>query len=114
MRETGAVVTEYTVGPKFLADQAGAHERIIEFSRQPDDLAQFVSILDKYLQHANYYYGSKRADGKLIQAPIVHLAPPGTFKQRMKNKNKLGGQAKIPQLRNDREYIEELLVLINE
>jgi hypothetical protein len=37
--------------------------------------------------------------------------PKGGFSQWLKNKNKLGGQHKVPRLSNERKLIEELIPL---
>jgi len=37
----------------------------------------------------------------------------GTFHKWMKKRGKLGGQHKVPRLSNNRDYIEDLLSLMN-
>jgi hypothetical protein len=38
----------------------------------------------------------------------------GLFNTWLKNKGKLGGQHKVPRLSNDRQYIDELLLLLQQ
>ena len=48
----------------------------------------------------------------VLSKPAIQLAKRGTFYSWMKEKNKLGGQHKVPRLSNDRDYMEELLKLV--
>jgi len=42
-KETGAIVKDYTAGPVYFLDkEAGAHEWIIEFDKQPNDMQLFL------------------------------------------------------------------------
>jgi hypothetical protein len=41
--------------------------------------------------------------------PVVKSLPNGTFYKWLREKNKLGGQNKVPRLSNTRELLEELL-----
>jgi hypothetical protein len=43
--------------------------------------------------------------------PSVHVLPQGLFNRWLKRKGKLGGQHKVPRLSNERNYIEEILLL---
>lgn len=108
---TGAVISEYTAGPVYMDSKSnGAHEWLIEFEKEPDDLAVFTKILDEALCSLNSDYEAKRNKDITLRMPIVHIMPQGTFYQWMKNRGKLGGQNKVPRLSNDRKYIEQLIV----
>ncbi len=110
---TGAIVNEYTAGPIFMsANRKGAHQWIIEFEKEPEDLEHFVSILDNSLQTLNSDYEAKRHKNITLEKPHVVVAPKGTFFQWMKNRGKVGGQNKIPRLSNNRQYLDELLKLL--
>ena len=109
-QKTGALIAEYTAAPLFMdGNKAGAHEWIIEFSKAPDDIQQFGSQLDTELKKLNSDYEAKRTGSMTLQSPIIHSVRPGTFALWMKNRNKLGGQNKVPRLSNDRRYVDELL-----
>ena len=86
----------------------GKHEWAIEFSKTPDDLAAFETLLDQKLQALNSDYRAKRsgdlAMGKLSVVPL-HI---GTFYQWLKSKQKLGSQQKIPRLSNERKFIDQV------
>lgn len=111
---TGAIVNEYTAGPVFMADnQKGAHQWIIEFNKAPNDLDFFITALDNSLKTLNSDYEAKRHKNLTLDKPQIIAAPKGTFYQWMKNRQKVGGQNKIPRLANDRKYLDELLKMIN-
>lgn len=109
-RETGAKVKEYTAAPLFLLDKAkGRHQWFIEFDVMPPSISQFAALLDKHLQELNSDYEAKRYKDISLQPLEIVVARDGAFYDWLKQKNKLGGQHKIPRLGNDRTHIEELL-----
>ncbi len=111
--QTGAVMSNFTVGPIFLEkSHRGGHEWIIEFKTEPDDLNQFTKILDKSLRGVNSDYDAKRAFDLALMLPKVHSVAEGTFYNWMKKRGKLGGQNKVPRLSNSREYVEDILSMI--
>jgi hypothetical protein len=114
-RQTGAVVSDYTVGPIFLTTKTrGGHEWLIEFSKQPADLHSFTEILDQTLRSVNSDYDAKRQKDIALQLPVVHMLPINTFYKWLKSKNKLGGQNKVPRLSNDRKFVDQILEMIIE
>ena len=107
---TGAHICEYTAGPVYMGNETrGAHEWIIEFDKEPDDLEQFIEILDATLKSVNSDYEAKRYKDLTLTRPVVRAVPAGTFYKWFKERDKLGGQNKIPRLSNNREYIESVL-----
>jgi hypothetical protein len=111
--KTGAVISEYTAAPVFMDSkgQQGAHEWLIEFSKEPADLQSFTTLLDDSLKAVNSDYEAKRFNNYVLQAPVVRNVPQGTFYNWLKSKEKLGGQHKVPRLSNERKYVEEILAL---
>jgi hypothetical protein len=111
---TGAIINEYTAGPVFMVgDAKGSHQWIIEFDKKPENIDVFAEILDLELQSLNSDYEAKRyKDLALNQLQIIQ-APTGTFYEWLKQKEKVGGQNKIPRLANDREYLDPILELID-
>lgn len=111
---TGAVVHEYTAGPVFMGlGNKGAHQWIIEFEKEPSSPEQFVSCLDNALKMLNSDYEAKRHKNLTLEMPYLVSAPRGTFYNWMKQRGKIGGQNKIPRLSNDRQYLDQLLELLN-
>lgn len=107
---TGAQVLEYTAAPVYM-DAAGKcrHQWLVEFSREPDDVAAFASALDQALQHINSDYEAKRYKDITLQPLEIIVARPGVFHDWLKSKGKLGGQHKVPRLSNQRDTLEEIL-----
>ncbi|WP_162127140.1 GH3 auxin-responsive promoter family protein [Flavobacterium phycosphaerae] len=103
-------VTDYTVAPIFMKDkEKGAHEWMIEFKKQPEDLLLFQKTLDENLQTVNSDYEAKRYNNMTLNPLKVNVARENLFYDWLKENNKLGGQHKIPRLSNERDYLEQLL-----
>lgn len=111
-RQTGAEILEYTAAPVFMDGNAKCrHQWLIEFAREPEDMQQFASLLDKKLQEINSDYEAKRYKDITLQPLEIVKARSGLFNDWLKSKGKLGGQHKVPRLSNSRNYIEEILTL---
>jgi hypothetical protein len=66
------------------------------------------------LKRLNSDYEAKRYNNIAMTTPIIHMVPPGTFKDWLRKSGKLGGQHKVPRLSNDRMYVESILNNINQ
>jgi hypothetical protein len=105
---TGAGVTEFTVAP--LVDNPGGrpcHEWFIEFSRLPPSIEKFSLELDLIMRNKNSYYDDLRR-GKILQPLIIREMPKNSFANYMSSIGKLGGQSKVPHLRNERDVADAL------
>ena len=112
---TGAVIDNFTAAPVYLKEgKKGRHEWIIEFKVPPADEAEFARILDETLREINSDYDAKRAQDLALIEPKVHSAGEGTFYNWMKKRGKLGGQNKVPRLANSREYVDDILKMMEE
>jgi hypothetical protein len=112
---TGLVVKDYTAAPIYFGDKnQGAHEWLIEFENKPESLTAFTIALDEHLKLVNSDYEAKRYKDIALGLPKVTALPVGLFHTWLKNKGKLGGQHKVPRLSNDRRYIDELLLLLQQ
>ena len=110
--ETDAEVLEYTAAPVFMDASAKCrHQWLIEFSKSPNDLAQFAGLLDRKLQEVNSDYEAKRYKDITLQPLEIVEARKGLFNDWLKMRGKLGGQHKVPRLSNSREHIDVLLQL---
>jgi hypothetical protein len=103
------MLTEFTVAP-LVHNPNGlpCHEWFVEFSRKPDNLLHFQEYLDSLMQQKNPYY-KDLIKGKILQPLIVRQLQSGAFVKYMKSIGKLGGQNKVPHLKNDRSIAEELI-----
>ncbi|MCX6291475.1 MAG: GH3 auxin-responsive promoter family protein [Bacteroidetes bacterium] len=113
--KTEAMIRDYTVAPVYFSEsENGAHEWLIEFEKQPDNLEYFNEVLDNALKALNSDYEAKRYRNMALRKPIVHVLPPESFYNWLKSKKKLGGQHKIPRLSNDRKFLEEIKEVVRQ
>ena len=111
--QTQAQIDNFTAAPRYFGENnRGAHEWIIEFSQSPTDLNTFTDALDRTLRKINTDYDAKRTKDIAVGRPVIHAVPIGTFYQWMKKRGKLGGQNKVPRLSNDREYVDDILAMV--
>jgi len=111
-QKTKAEIVDFTAAPIFMQGrEKGAHEWIIEFKTPPEDINYFNELLDNALKSLNSDYEAKRYNNMTLNKPKINIARTHLFYDWLKQKNKLGGQHKIPRLSNTRDYIEELLIL---
>ena len=113
-RVTCAEVEEYTAAPLYMsADNAqGAHQWLIEFRQEPLSMERFVEALDKQLRRCNSDYDAKREGNVTLKRPIVVAVPKGGFAVWLASAGKLGGQHKVPRLKNDRIVVDAILKMI--
>ena len=102
----GAAVQDFSVAPLFpdAERQAGQHLFIVEFQRPPAEaatVARFARVLDDTLSTQNIDYGVRREGDFGMLAPLIRVAPPGTFARWMKARGKLGGQNKVARVITD-------------
>lgn len=110
---SGAMVRDYTVAPVYMRlNRTGGHEWLIEFVKQPQtSLAEFMVFLDASLIRQNSDYAAKRTGGLAIEQPVGYNLKTGTFDAWLKSQGKLGGQHKIPRLSNERQLVDQILLV---
>ena len=107
--KTNAVVNDYTAAPIYFSDNSnGAHEWLIEFDKDPENMDAFEKELDLALQSVNSDYEAKRYKNIALRQPLIHKLKNGTFREWLRSKGKLGGQHKVPRLANERQFLEEI------
>lgn len=112
MKETNSSLIEYSVAPIYMNNKnAGAHQWIVEFKKSPNNLEYFTKILDNKLKSLNSDYKIKRTNDLTLKKPLITIVKTDSFYKWMKNRNKLGGQNKVPRLSNSRKYIDEIIAL---
>ena len=105
-------INEYTAAPVYFeGNEKAAHEWLIEFNEAPENIEYFTETLDNALKSLNSDYEAKRYHNMVLKEPIVRVMKAGTFYAWLKNKNKLGGQHKVPRLSNNRDIADEILRL---
>ncbi|CAH0336958.1 hypothetical protein FVB9288_02692 [Flavobacterium sp. CECT 9288] len=106
---TQTEVVDYTVAPIFMeGKEKGAHEWMIEFKDNPTDVLQFQKVLDESIQSLNSDYEAKRYNNMTLNPLVINIARKNLFYDWLKDRDKLGGQHKIPRLSNQRDYLEQL------
>jgi hypothetical protein len=105
-----AKIEDYTVAPVFFKNKdQGGHQWLVEFSREPVDMAAFIRDLDLSLQQINSDYEAKRFNNLALKELELVSLPKRTFYKWMHSRGKLGGQNKVPRLSNSRQFVEEIL-----
>lgn len=107
---TGLRVTEFTVAPQVNAPDGGAsyHEWCIEFDQPEVDLTAFRDHLETSMKAQNIYYRDLR-EGNILRPLVITRVRKDSFRNYMESIGKLGGQNKVPRLKNDRGIVEKLL-----
>lgn len=112
-RQTSAEVEEYTAAPIYMNEEVqGTHQWLVEFRREPICMERFVVELDSELRRLNSDYDAKRNDDVTLCQPIVKALPKGSFMRWLASTGKLGGQHKVPRLKNDRSVVDAILEMI--
>ena len=108
VEKTNALVTEFSVAPQINPEEGlPFHEWLIEFEKKPDDLQQFAQIIDQSMRRQNVYYDDL-ISGNILKPVVVTSVKKDGFQEYMKSKGKLGGQNKLPRLKNDREIADSI------
>lgn len=112
--KTNASIANFTAAPVYFdaSGAKGAHEWIVEFAKKPSDPEEFNLLLDQHLREINSDYDAKRHKDLALVKPIIHHVKTGVFENWMRKRGKLGGQHKVPRLSNNREYLDEILGMI--
>ncbi len=112
-KKLNLTINDYTAAPIYFSEQKNAsHEWLIEFENPPEDLQKFINIFDEELKKTNSDYEAKRYKDMVLRMPIVKIMPKNTFYNWLKNKNRLGGQNKVPRLCNNRKYVDSILDML--
>lgn len=107
-KNSGARLTEFTVAPLFDNPNGNpCHEWFIEFSAPPGSPEEFGRNLDNLMRERNSYYNDL-VKGSIIDPLLIRSMPAGSFDRYMHSIGRLGGQNKVPRLRNDREVADIL------
>ena len=111
-RQTHARVRDYHVAPQTASiERLPAHQWLVEFEQEPDDLAAFAAVIDAYLQEVNRHYQIRR-EAHAFDPPEIVPLPPGTFYAWLKKTKKaISGQTKVPRMSEERQVADGVLAL---
>ena len=103
-----AQINEFHVAPQ-VKPVSGLpyHQWLVEFEKEPENMADFSELIDNTLQKHNTYYKDLISGGILKPLLITKINKNG-FRDYMKSIGKLGGQNKVPRLANDRKIADKL------
>lgn len=108
MVQEGGKVTEFTVAPQIHPNEGPPfHEWFIEFSEIPHDLEAFRLKMDVVMQAGNHLYRELIAAGAM-RTLVLNVMQKDTFLNYMESLDKVGGQFKLPRLKNDRSIADVL------
>lgn len=114
----GRDVTDFSVGAVLAqAGGKGHHRFVVEFAAglpDPAALERFAAVLDATLAAENDDYREHRHQDFGMTPPEVVAAPPGTFKEWMRRRGRLGGQNKVPRVLHEGAQLDELTALARE
>lgn len=104
----GATIVEYTVAPNIKDDgTVPYHEWFIEFGTMPVSLKDFAAQLDKKICSRNLSYDDLVVR-KAIDPLKIHLVPSGGFESFLRRSGRTGLQQKIPHVKNDYTFAQQL------
>ncbi len=102
---------DYTAAPLFFQaekEAVGTHEWLICLSKLPKDEWAFKRDFDAALCTLNSDYAAKRKGDLAMSFPKIKIVDENVFEQWLTQKNKLGGQHKVPRLSNSPHLLEEI------
>jgi hypothetical protein len=110
-KNTGSEIEEFTAAPLFPdnARELPCHQWLVEFRKNPHNLDEFGRYLDERLRENNDDYNTHRGNNVNIGRPKIVVLKKDAFYNWMKSEGKLGGQHKVPRLKNDRTIAAKLL-----
>ncbi|MEG1510455.1 MAG: GH3 auxin-responsive promoter family protein [Bacteroidales bacterium] len=110
-------ICDFTVAPVFMEFTSngtatkGYHKWAIEFITPPQNISNFEKILDYSVTEQNSDYEAKRKNSATMEQLKIISLTGGTFYKWMENRNKLGGQNKVPRLYSNSCFIDELITI---
>ncbi len=109
-RLTEAEVKEFHAAPIFpeSTQELPYHEWLVEFITPPTDAGDFIREIDRSLCEQNDDYAAHRKGNSSLALPRLTVLREGSFYDFMKARGKLGGQNKVPRLKNDRLFADQL------
>ena len=104
-------ISEFSVAPQVQpAEGLPYHEWLVEFETMPEDMEAFAAHIDRRMQEQNIYY-KDLIEGKILRPAVITPVRKGGFAAYMASEGKLGGQNKVPRLKNDRSLADKLHAL---
>lgn len=115
----GRRVAEFSVGPLYPHGKRrkGRHLFLVELdgpALSDEEQANFSETLDRTLAATNEDYDVHRRRDVQLLPPECRFLAPGTFREWMRRRGKLGGQNKVPRVILDSDLLADLASLAQE
>lgn len=108
LADHGGSLTEFSVAPQIHPESGPPyHEWFVEFDEMPEDVEAFRLKVDEVMRAGNHLYREMVAAKAMAQLKLS-IVRKGGFYEYMKGQGKLGGQFKVPRLKNDRSLADEM------
>lgn len=107
-------IGEFTVAPVYpdAANSRPSLEWVVELPEDEPFLEEpLLTAFDRTLSARNHDYDTKRTHDAGMLPPLLTVVPRGTFHGWLRSNWKLGGQHKVPRLKNDRSVVEAILAV---
>lgn len=98
-------ITDFTVAPD-TKKGVGSYHFFIE--TKEDIGGKDIMAVDSYLRSHNFKYDINRKEGK-ITAPVFHKLRPQAFELVLRKLGKIGGQNKVPKVKNSDIFTQHLI-----
>lgn len=105
-------IHEFTVAPQVSPPEGGLpyHEWFVESDGRIENIKEVEQALDVEIVRQNLYYEDLIV-GNVLRPLKIRQVVSGGFRQYMQSIGKLGGQNKVPRLKNDRSLVDKLTIL---
>ncbi len=109
--ELNIKVKEFSVAPEITPGEGlPYHEWLVEFEKIPENPGSFIRLIDRKMQEQNIYY-KDLVQGGILRPAVLSVVKKDGFNAYMASEGKLGGQNKIPKLKNDRSLADKMYQL---
>ncbi len=107
---TDSIINEYMVSPIYMEKGSkGAHQWIVEFNEEPNNIELFKQTVDKTVQNHNSDYQAKRYNNTTLNFPEFVFVQKDSFYKWNQMRGKVGGQNKVPRLLSNRELSDNFI-----
>lgn len=103
-------ITDFTVAPN-TKKGIGSYHFFIETNEDID--SNDIKEVDDYLRKNNFKYNINREEGK-ISSPVFHRLSPRAFEKTLRKLGKIGGQNKVPKVKNSDIFTQHLTEYIEQ
>jgi hypothetical protein len=104
---THAEIVDYTVAPVFMIDREKRSSWMDDWIKKGSKMhSHFPKNIRRHLTKPKFDYEAKRHNNTTLN--YYYVARENLFYEWLKDRDKLGGQHKIPRLSNQRDYLEQL------